>query len=321
MYKVSSTLTNAYGSDIMEPKGIRSNKDLPAASVGGDLGSQFAPNPQLMPPLRYTPGLNCDPHLESLRPERNSKHPPIQGNDQWRKKLCPVPNTYDGSFADADIQAFRPPGSAPNPLDDTWLTSRLPEGQSPGIDRLAMPMGTAIDANPYGQMYPQDELSRIKMRNRRFMNAAGGSCAQEYMSAPMMMMGPPPQQQMMMMGGWGAPPPQPPSTMDELAFMNAELNATRRRTGPSLPVGSPDYYDVQRQATLLEQPMQFVKPTNSMPLSVADLPEPKKVRAPLTEELMAANPSIKSSHRNMNIAEQIAIRSFVLSKDIKSAKE
>ena len=35
--------------------------------------------------------------------------------------------------------------------------------------------------NPYDQIYPQDELARIKMRNRRFQN----TCAQEVMN-PMM---------------------------------------------------------------------------------------------------------------------------------------
>ena len=29
-------------------------------------------------PLRYTPGLKCDAHLESLRPERYGNHRPIQ---------------------------------------------------------------------------------------------------------------------------------------------------------------------------------------------------------------------------------------------------
>ncbi len=29
-------------------------------------------------PLRYTPGLRCDAHLESLRPERDGKHPALQ---------------------------------------------------------------------------------------------------------------------------------------------------------------------------------------------------------------------------------------------------
>ena len=29
-------------------------------------------------PLRYTPGLKCDAHLESLRPERSGVHRPIQ---------------------------------------------------------------------------------------------------------------------------------------------------------------------------------------------------------------------------------------------------
>ena len=48
------------------------------------------------------------------------------------------------------------------------------------FDRLQAPQATygypeMPLSGPYGSMYPQDELSRIKMRNRRFMS----SCAQE----------------------------------------------------------------------------------------------------------------------------------------------
>ena len=55
-------------------------------------------------------------------------------------------------------------------------------------------------------MYPQDELSRIKMRNRRFMNACAMEMGMGGGAPPMMggpMMGMMPQQmppQMMMMG-------------------------------------------------------------------------------------------------------------------------
>ena len=61
-------------------------------------------------------------------------------------------------------------------------------------------------SGPYGQMYPQDELSRIKMRNRRFMNACAMEMGMGGGAPPMMggpMMGMMPQQmppQMMMMG-------------------------------------------------------------------------------------------------------------------------
>ena len=86
--------------------------------------------------------------------------------------------------------------------------SRLPDQTMQSYDRLSGPATTygypeLPLSGPYGQMYPQDELSRIKMRNRRFMNA----CAMEMgmgqgmgmgmgMGGPMMMM-PPPTQMMM----------------------------------------------------------------------------------------------------------------------------
>ena len=34
--------------------------------------------PKPMQPLRYTPGLKCDPALEALRPERDMKHQALQ---------------------------------------------------------------------------------------------------------------------------------------------------------------------------------------------------------------------------------------------------
>ena len=53
--------------------------------------------------------------------------------------------------------------------------TRLPDPYMTGVDRLAMPfhMGAAPYGDPsagaYNQMYPQDELSMIKMRNRRLV--------------------------------------------------------------------------------------------------------------------------------------------------------
>merc|ERR1712134_209950 len=52
-------------------------------------------------PLRYTPGLKCDAHLESLRPERYGNHRPIQGGEDWKRKLVQPPNHFEGSFVDA----------------------------------------------------------------------------------------------------------------------------------------------------------------------------------------------------------------------------
>merc|ERR1719249_412134 len=90
------------GGDVVQ--GIRKNNDL------GHDGAPQAPfePPQPMRPLRYTPGLKCDAALEAMRPERDMKHQPIQGGDGWKKKLIQFPQTYDGSFADADMQKFRP---------------------------------------------------------------------------------------------------------------------------------------------------------------------------------------------------------------------
>ena len=120
------------------------------------------------------------------------------GGKQWKKKLIPAPNTYEGSFAEADMNKFRPV-PAPNPAEDPWYVTgntfqsltmrkmkfidmflfryatRLPDPYMTGVDRLAMPfhMGAAPYGDPsagaYNQMYPQDELSMIKMRNRRLV--------------------------------------------------------------------------------------------------------------------------------------------------------
>ena len=59
--------------DIVQ--GIRRNG---AAASEPFNGSHLAPDTQGLKPLRYTPGMACDPHLESLRPERSSKHQPFQ---------------------------------------------------------------------------------------------------------------------------------------------------------------------------------------------------------------------------------------------------
>ncbi len=67
----------------------------------------------------------------------------------------PQPNTYEGSFVDADMQQFRP---SPNvPMDaDPWYTSRVPEPQYfPANERL---MGAQYMAgvNPYEQVAKLD---------------------------------------------------------------------------------------------------------------------------------------------------------------------
>ena len=54
--------------------------------------------PRSVRPLRYTPGLTCDPHLENLRPERDPRHHPIQGGDNWKRKLIQVRFHYNYTY-------------------------------------------------------------------------------------------------------------------------------------------------------------------------------------------------------------------------------
>ena len=105
----------------------------------------------------------------------------LQGGEDWKRKLVQPPGHFDGSFVDADLQKFRPEPN-PNPAEDPWYASRMPDQTMQAFDRLQAPQATygfpeMPLSGPYGSMYPQDELSRIKMRNRRFMS----SCAQEMM--------------------------------------------------------------------------------------------------------------------------------------------
>merc|ERR1711863_214299 len=74
---------------------------------------------QDLKPLRYNPGLKCDPELEAMRPERQSKHTAMPTGD-WKKYLIKTQPSYEGSFADADIQKFRP-----NPTPLSWRTPGL----------------------------------------------------------------------------------------------------------------------------------------------------------------------------------------------------
>merc|ERR1739845_87156 len=103
-------------------------------------------------------------------------------------------------------------------MNDQWFVSRLPD----------QPMGY-VDMGGY----PSDQLSQIKMRNRRFQQ----SCAMEGMQGapapPPMFRGPvlqppaaQPQMTEAMMMGMG----------DELAMINQDLNMTRKATRPFVPV-------------------------------------------------------------------------------------
>jgi hypothetical protein len=348
MYKVNNTLTSAYGDmDLAKWQGpdmphyTVSNRRITNVPVGGsgdyiqgirkntDLGiedfSKGTPasaDYDMAPvrPLRYTPGLKCDAHLESLRPSRDPRNQPIQGGDQWKKKLIQAPQTYDGSFADADMQKFRP-NPNPNPMEDPWYTSRLPDPTMCAVDRLAMPFNYGAvpygpEVGPYNTWYPQDELSAIKMRNRRYQNAVMG----EMMSLNGNLPGgyyPYPQQGTMMRGmpmnvpmGPAPPPPQMfdyEQAADELAILDQELNVTRRTTKPFVPTNSPNYWGLQRQVQDMEQPIPQEKAPREI-TSIDQLPAPKRVvRAPATEAAMP-----KSNRPEVRIADQIAIRSFVL---------
>jgi len=287
------------GGDVVQ--GIRRNNDL------GHDGAPQAPFESAPPlrPLRYTPGLKCDPALEALRPERDMKHSALQGGDTWRNRLIQTPQTYQGSFAEAPMQQFRPnPGH--NAMEDPWFMSRLP-------DQPLVPM---IGVDPaYAQ---QDELSRIKMRNRRYQQSCAMEGMQQYgpvPAPPPMWRGPPPfQQQMtedMMMGGM----------QDELSMINQDLNMTRRATRPFVPTDDPAYFDLQRQVNLLEtippQPIRVPRVTLDDILSTDDLPAPAK-RSPKEDKETPPKPA-RSHH--VGIADQIAIRSYVLGKNIGKSAE
>lgn len=332
MYKVSNQLTSAYGSDMdfkakqgpEMPHVTVSNRRMTNVPMGnGDFVQGIRRNPEeqvfggvtlagdaleapRVRPLRYTPGLKCDAHLESLRPERDGRHPAIQGGEDWKRKLVQSPQTFDGSFVDADMQRFRP-SPMPNPNEDPWYASRLPDQTMPAMDRLAMPTPMCYPmemqmAGPYGQMYPQDELSRIKMRNRRFMNA----CAQDMYLSNMGIMGPQPVMSM-----------RPPSidyeaAQDELSMLDQELNMTRRANRPFVPVHHQDYYALQRQVQDMEQPIETPRRPVAEPTSVEQLPLPKRtVKASTTD-----CGTVASNRPEVRIADQIAIRSFVLGQNL-----
>merc|ERR1712212_792021 len=266
-------------------------------------------------PLRYTPGLRCDAHLESPRPERAGNHRAIQGGEDWKRKLVQPPNHFDGSFVDADLQRFRPEPN-PSPAEDPWYASRLPDQTMLAYDRLQAPQATygypeMPLSGPYGSMYPQDELSRIKMRNRRFMSSFAQEMCMPGMAPGMMqpvMMNPMMQQQPMMMMG---PPPTLDHELagDELSILDQELNMTRRANRPFVPSGHDNYFALQRQVQDMEQPPEPRKQFEVT--SVEQLPLPKR-----TIRTTAETAAVKSNRPEVNIADQIAIRSMVLGKSL-----
>jgi len=304
-------MTNVQLSSGETVQGIRRNKDL---GIDEPLDVPYeAPRPSR--PLRYTPGLKCDAALEALRPERDMKHQALQGGE-WKRKLIQHPQVYEGSFADADMQKFRP-YPAQNNMEDPWFVSRLPDQQQ-FYDSGPVQMGPmpGMEMNPYANSYPQDELSRIKMRNRRFMQ----SCAMEGMQAQCSPMPAP---------VWRGPILQPPAMQphmtedmmmsnigDELSSIEQDLNMTRRATRPFVPTQDPAFYDLQRQVNLLETtPYTPVRPARFNAdeiLSTDDLPSPKRMVKKEKEVVEPARP-VRS---DVGIADQIAIRSYVLGKNI-----
>jgi len=344
MYKVNNTLTSAYGNPMdMQDFKAKQGPEMPRASVNNKKMTNVAlsngehvmgirKNPEdetygdqklagdamEMPigrPLRYTPGLRCDAHLESLRPERAGNHRAIQGGEDWKRKLVQPPNHFDGSFVDADLQRFRPEPN-PSPAEDPWYASRLPDQTMLAYDRLQAPQATygypeMPLSGPYGSMYPQDELSRIKMRNRRFMSSCAQEMAMPGMAPGMMqpvMMAPMMQQQPMMMMG---PPPTLDHELagDELSILDQELNMTRRANRPFVPSGHDNYFALQRQVQDMEQPPEPRKQFEVT--SVEQLPLPKR-----TIRTTAETAAVKSNRPEVNIADQIAIRSMVLGKSL-----
>jgi len=328
MYRVAGNMMESYYGDEVQQR--KTNLDMPHVTVnnrrmtnvqisGGDVVQGIRRNkdlgyqeeqipfeaPKPLRPLRYTPGLKCDAALEALRPERDMKHQALQGGE-WKRQLIQHPTSYEGSFADADMQRFRP-NPNPNPMEDPWFVSRLPD------QYYDAPM--PIEAM-YGPAYAQagDELSRIKMRNRRYQQ----SCAMEGMQMQPMQMAP----------VWRGPVLQPPACAppeelamagnlgDELASIDQDLNMTRRATKPFVPVNDPNFNDLQRQINLLETtPYQPIRAPrfNADEILSSDQLAPPKARLPKKEAEAAP---VKPVRSDVGIADQIAIRSYVLGKSL-----
>merc|ERR1711971_245877 len=197
MFRVAANMNETYyGEDVQQRK---SNLDAPRVTVN----NHRMTNVQL-PGGQVVQGIRRNNDLEAMRPERSMKHQALQGGDQWKKKLIQHPQTYDGSFADADMQQFRPYPN-PNPMDDPWVQSRLPDQPMMGGCGMQMQMQDAYAAN--------DELTRIKMRNRRFQQSVAADQGlygppmppAQLRGQPWMQQGPP------VPPGRSCPRPTPPS--------------------------------------------------------------------------------------------------------------
>jgi len=87
---------------------------------------------------------------------------------------------------------------------------------------------------------------------------------------------------------------------------------TRRANRPFVPQHHQDYYSLQRQVQDMEQPMETPRRPMGEVTSVEQLPLPKRTAKTSTSE--TAQPA--SSRPQVNIADQIAIRSFVLGQSL-----
>merc|ERR1719350_717614 len=129
----------------------------------------------------------------------------------------------------------------------------------------------------------------------------------------MMMMAPQPQmtEDMMMMGGMS----------DELSMIEQDLNMTRRATRPFVPSDDASYFELQKQVHELEtMPQTAIRPPRFNAdefLAIEDLPAPKKAAPKAEPEPERPKPAVM---RQVGIADQIAIRSYVLGKGAKSSE-
>merc|ERR1712123_503566 len=96
-------------------------------------------------------------------------------------------------------------------------------------------------------------------------------------------------------------------------MIDQDLNMTRRATRPFVPQSDPAYFDVQRQEQMLEQPIRAPRFHCDEFLSADMLPVPKRIEPKKAEPAPAPKPAPR---REVGIADQIAIRSYVLGKSI-----
>jgi hypothetical protein len=109
----------------------------------------------------------------------------------------------------------------------------------------------------------------------------------------------------MMMGGY--------EMQDDLAMLDQELNMTRRATRPFVPTNDSGYFDLQRQVNLLATmpTVPVRRPRFEEPMGTDQLPAPKKI-----EKKSEGEAPKQAGRQQVRIADQIAIRSYVLGKNI-----